>query len=141
MTIVSPVVVLGVIGNDIHVVANRVLEYCLQEAGFNTVNIGINTMPDEFADVALETSADAILIGSLNGEAQHWSHGLRRQFAERGMPDILIYIGGNLVTGDLPTEEVEQALQRSGISRVFHGTIDFDEMIAKLKEDLSFGHT
>ncbi len=141
MRVPPPVVVLGVVGNDIHVVANRLLENCLREAGFNAINLGVNTMPEEFADAALECGADAILIGSLNGEAAHWSRGLRRLFVERGMPDMLIYLGGNLVMGDLPAKEVERVLEGAGVDHVFQGAIDFDDMINKLKENLARGRS
>jgi len=135
----SPVIILGVIGNDIHVVANRVLEICLLGAGFRVFNVGTNNMPEDFADAALECSADAALIGSINGEASHWCRNLREIFCERGMEDIVIYLGGNLVIGDLPEDEIEASFKDSGIDRIFHGGIDFDSMIDSLRKDIDRG--
>jgi len=128
--------VIGVIGNDIHVVANRVLEICLKDAGFRFINLGTNSMPEDFADAALEVAADAVLIGSLNGEAPHWCRNIRNLFRERGLDRIIIYLGGNVVTGELPHAEVEALFKGLGIDRVYYGATDFDEMISALRKDL-----
>jgi len=134
-----PVVIIGVIGNDIHVVANRVLEICLNEAGIRVINLGVNNMPQDFADAALEVNADAVLIGSLNGEAPHWCRDVRTLLRDRGVGRALIYLGGNLVTGDLKEDYVSQAFAGAGIDRVYHGAVDFDAMIATLEKDLNDG--
>ncbi len=129
-------VVIGVIGNDIHVVANRILEMSLQSAGFEVLNLGTNVKPDEFADAALEVGAEAVLIGSLNGEAPHWCHGLKARFAARGLDHVKLYLGGNVVTGELPRDEVEAMFTRVGIDRVFYGTTDFDALTKTLRKDM-----
>jgi methylaspartate mutase sigma subunit len=41
-------IVIGVIGNDIHVVANRLIEISLKERGFQVFNLGVNTYLEEF---------------------------------------------------------------------------------------------
>ena len=132
----KPTVVLGVIGNDIHVVANRVLEICLNESQINTVNLGTNTKPQDFVDAALEFSADAVLIGSLNGEAQHWCYNIRKFFVDNGIGSTLIYLGGNLLTGSSTQEEVFDVFKNFRIDRIFHGETDFDNIINFLKKDL-----
>jgi methylaspartate mutase sigma subunit len=62
-------VVTGVIGEDVHVVGIRILEYALGEAGFKVVALGSQVSQKEFIDAAVETDADAILISSLSGHA------------------------------------------------------------------------
>ncbi len=136
---VAPVVVVGVIGNDIHVVANRVLAICLSDAGIRVVNLGTNNRPEDFADAALEVDADAVLIGSLNGEAPHWCHGLRGLFRARGIGEVLIYLGGNVVTGEMAADQVEALFKGFGVDRVFYGSTDFDAMVAILKADIGHG--
>lgn len=132
--------VIGVIGNDIHVVANRVLEICLKDAGFRVINLGTNNMPENFADAALEVAADAVLIGSLNGEAPHWCRNIRALFRQRGLDRVMIYLGGNVVTGEAPRDEVENMFKVMGIDRVYYGATDFDEMVLTLRKDLDNGH-
>jgi methylaspartate mutase sigma subunit len=135
----KPIIVLGVIGNDIHVVANRLLEMSLKSENIIVVNLGTNSMPLDFADTALECSADAVLIGSLNGEAIHWCTNLRDLFKERGIGDILIYLGGNLTTGDMPWDNIKRKFHGIGINRIYHGAIDIDIMIENLKKDVVYG--
>jgi len=53
-------VVTGVVGNDIHVVANRLIEISLKERGFTVYNLGVNTYLEEFLDAMLETDADLL---------------------------------------------------------------------------------
>ena len=65
-------VVIGVVGNDIHVVANRLIDISLQARGFEVFNLGVNTYLEEFIDAVIETNADVLLISSLNGEAEGW---------------------------------------------------------------------
>ena len=69
-------VVTGVVGNDIHVVANRLIDISLQARGFEVFNLGVNTYLEEFIDAVIETNADVLLISSLNGEAEGWCRDL-----------------------------------------------------------------
>ena len=133
----GPTVLFGVIGNDIHVVANRVLHLCLDAHGFRAVNLGTNNMPEDFADAALEVNADAVLVSSLNGEAAHWCRDFRKLFDERGLGGVKIYLGGNVVTGDRPKEEVEALFRGYGVDRVYYGYVDFDDVLDTLAEDLN----
>ena len=63
-------VVTGVIGDDVHVVGVRILEYALGQAGFKVVPLGSQVSQKEFVGGAIETNADAILISSLSGHAE-----------------------------------------------------------------------
>jgi len=140
MTSRAPIVVFGVVGNDIHVVANRVLELCLKAVNFDGINLGTNNLPENFADAALECSADAVLVASLNGEAPHWCRKFRALFEARNIGDTILYLGGNLVTGDMAQDEVEALFRGQGIDRVYHGIVDYDDMLATLRQDIADGH-
>ena len=137
----SGVVVFGVVGNDIHVVANRILQLCLQAHGFQAMNLGTNNRPQNFVDAALECSADAVLVSSLNGEAAHWCPGFRNLFVNAGLTKLSIYLGGNLAIGSANGEEVVRSYIDAGINRVFHGSVDFDEVLVDLKKDIALGRT
>ena len=135
----SMTVVLGVIGNDIHIVGNKVLEQCLREWGYRVLNIGANRTPKEFACAAAESDANAVLIGSLNGEALHWSRSLRTCFEEAGVGDLLIYMGGNLLNTYTDNDKVDKIFADIGINRVFNGYLDFNSLIEQLDKDLNNG--
>lgn len=136
----GPGVVLGVIGHDIHVVANRILAIGLAENGFRPYNLGTNRQASDFADAALETGARAVLMSSLNGEGEKACENTGPLFAARGLADVLLYIGGNLVVGDRPEQEVVRVFRSYGFHRVFHRPAGFHEVFRTLRQDLSDGH-
>jgi methylaspartate mutase sigma subunit len=93
-------VVTGVVGNDIHVVANRLIELSLNARGFDVYNLGVNTYLEEFFDACVETDADVLLISSLNGEAEGWAREVKMLKSKyKTLDNLVMVIGGNLVVG------------------------------------------
>jgi methylaspartate mutase sigma subunit len=132
-------VVIGVIGHDIHAVANRVLAVVLEDAGFFVCNLRTNNTIGDFVDAVLEVEADAVLMSSLNGEGENWCSGFRARMVEEGFGDILLYIGGNLVVGEADESVVVNRFQSWGFDRVFYGAADLNQVISLLQEDLAHG--
>jgi methylaspartate mutase sigma subunit len=112
-------VVTGVIGEDVHIVGVRILEYALGEAGYKVVPLGSQVSQKEFIGGAIESNADAILISSLSGHAEALVPGLREKCVEAGLKDIIIYLGGYLVVGTTAWEEAEKKFKAMGINRVY----------------------
>lgn len=112
-------IVAGVIGADVHVVGNRLLEAALERAGFQVVNLGVLVSQQEFINAAIESNADALFISSLYGHAELDCEGLRGKCTEAGVEDILIYVGGNLALGKQDWSKVEQRFRDMGIDRAF----------------------
>jgi methylaspartate mutase sigma subunit len=130
-------VVLGVIGADCHAVGNKILGHAITAAGFETVNLGVLVSQKEFIDAAIETDAQAILIGSLYGHGEMDCRGLRDRCREAGIGDILLYVGGNLVVGKTDFAEVEGKFRAMGYDRVYApGTLP-DQVINHLQQDLA----
>ncbi|MCI0441331.1 MAG: methylaspartate mutase subunit S [Chloroflexi bacterium] len=129
-------VVFGVIGDDIHVVANRIFAIGLADAGFCAFNLGTYNTVDDFVEAAVEVEADAVLVSSLNGEGEHWCENFRQRFEAQGMGDIVLYIGGNLVVGDRDEAEVVPLFESWGFDRVFYRHADFNEVFRLLREDI-----
>lgn len=114
-------VVTGVVGNDIHVVANRLMELSLHARGFEVFNLGVNTHLEEFFDAVVETGAEILLISSLNGEAEGWSREVRTLKSKyKGLDDLVMMIGGNLVVGSGKADEIEQKYKKYGFDLVCH---------------------
>jgi len=129
-------IVLGVIGADCHAIGNKILEYAFREAGFQVSNLGVMVPQEEFIAAAIETGSKAILVSSLYGHGEIDCRGFRDRCVEAGLKDILLYVGGNLVIGKTPFEEVEKKFRQMGFDRVFPpGTQPSDGIVA-LKEDL-----
>jgi len=114
-------VVTGVVGNDIHVVANRLIELSLNARGFEVFNLGVNTYLEEFFDAAVETNADVLLISSLNGEAEGWAREVKSLKAKyKTLDNLTLVIGGNLVVGTAEAEEIVPRYKNYGFDLVFH---------------------
>lgn len=132
----APRIVLGVIGADCHSVGNKILDAYFTEAGFHVVNLGVMVSQDEFLDAAVESDAGAILVSSLYGHGLIDCEGLRQKAVERGLEQVLLYVGGNLVVGKTPYEEVERTFKALGFDRVFSPQTDLADVVKILHEDL-----
>ena len=114
-------VVTGVVGNDIHVVANRLIDLSLQARGYEVFNLGVNTHLEEFFDAAVETGADVLMISSLNGEAEGWGREVKLLKARyKKLDDLIMMIGGNLVVGSGDTDEIVARYKNYGFDLACH---------------------
>lgn len=129
-------IILGVIGADCHAVGNQILNYALNAAGFEVINLGVLVPQEQFVNAAIESDAKAILVGSLYGHGEIDCRGLRERCKEAGIGDILLYVGGNLVVGKADIDEVHSKFTKMGYDRVYPPTTQPDEVSAALKEDL-----
>lgn len=130
------ILVLGVIGADVHAIGNKILAYALEQAGYRVVNIGVMASQEEFVNAAIETGAQALLVSSLYGHGELDCRGLREKCTEAGLGSILMYAGGNLVVGKQDWAAVEKKYLDMGFNRAFPpGTLP-DEAIAVLQQDL-----
>ncbi len=129
-------IILGVIGSDCHSVGNKILDAYFCQQGYRVVNLGVMVSQDEFIAAALEQGADAILVSSLYGHGEIDCDGFRRHCTERGLGDILLYLGGNLVVGKASHEAVLKKFAGQGFDGVFTAADDLDAVAARLKADL-----
>jgi methylaspartate mutase sigma subunit len=129
--------VTGTIGDDIHSLGIKVIEHALSNAGFKVVPLGIQTSQEDFIKAAVETDADAILISSLSGHARMLCQGFREKCIEAGLKDIILYLGGNLSTGDTNWGEIEPLFLKMGYNRVYPSKTLPGQIIADLREDLA----
>ena len=131
-------VITGVVGNDIHVVANRLIDLSLQARGYEVFNLGVNTHLEEFFDAAVETGAEVLMISSLNGEAEGWGREVKLLKARyQGLDDLIMLIGGNLVVGSGNSEEIVARYKKYGFDIVCH-QVDLNtglDMLAELIEE------
>ncbi|WP_294964314.1 methylaspartate mutase subunit S [Sulfurimonas sp.] len=129
-------VVTGVVGNDIHVVANRLIELSLHARGFEVFNLGVNTYLEEFFDAVVETGADILLISSLNGEAEGWSREIKLLKSKyKNLENLVMVIGGNLVVGSADADTIVPKYKNYGFDLVFH-QVDLSTGLDTLEEFL-----
>ena len=130
-------IVLGVIGADVHAVGNKILHYAYSQAGFFVINLGVMVSQEEFIQAAMEAEASAIIVSSLYGHGELDCKGLREKCIEAGLDNILLYVGGNLVVGKTPFEEVKAKFLAMGFDRIYPPGSDPEDGIRDLKADLS----
>jgi len=127
-------VVTGVVGNDIHVVANRLIELSLNARGFEVFNLGVNTYLEEFFDAVVETQADVLLISSLNGEAEGWAREVKLLKSKyKTLNNLIMVIGGNLVVGTADADTIVPKYKNYGFDLVFH-QVDLNTGLDTLEE-------
>jgi len=136
MSATGNTLVLGVIGADVHAVGNKILYYAFTEAGFNVVNLGVMVSQEEFINAAVETDAEVIIVSSLYGHGELDCRGLRDKCVEAGLDHVLLYVGGNIVVGKQPFEEVEQRFKAMGFDRVYPPGTTPQAAIDDLRQDL-----
>ncbi len=130
------VIILGVIGADVHAVGNKILDYAFSEAGFKVVNLGVMTSQKDFIDAAVETNADVIAVSSLYGHGELDCRGLREKCEEAGLSKIKLYVGGNLVVGKADFDDVRRTFEAMGFNRVYAPGTPPETTVADLKADL-----
>lgn len=128
--------VIGVIGADVHAVGIAILSHAFEEAGFNVINLGVMVSQEEYIQAAIESGADAIVVSSLYGHGELDCHGFREKCNESGLKDIPLYVGGNIVVGKQPFDEVEARFKAMGFNRVYGPGTTPETTIADLKKDL-----
>ena len=109
--------VIGVIGADVHAVGISILEHAFTGAGFEVIKLGV-------------------MVSSLYGHGELDCRGLRDKCDEAGLKGILLYVGGNIVVGKQPFDEVERRFKAMGFDRVFGPGTAPETTIAALYEDL-----
>jgi methylaspartate mutase sigma subunit len=131
-------IVTGVVGEDIHVMGIRLVEHALRSAGATVVSLGVMTPVKEFVDAAVETAADAVVISSSNGHAAISCDGIHDAFAEAGLGQLPLYIGGNLRVGSRSGtyEEIVEQFTALGFTRVFEPNASLDAALQLIADDL-----
>ena len=131
-------VVTGVVGNDIHVVANRLIDLSLRARGYQVYNLGVNTHLEEFFDAAVETGAEVLMISSLNGEAEGWGREVKLLKSKyHNLDELIMMIGGNLVVGSGDTGDIVARYKKYGFDIVCH-QVDLNtglNMLAELAQE------
>jgi len=130
-------IIMGVIGADCHAVGNKILEKVFSDAGFRVINLGVMVSQEEFINAAIETNAGAILVSSLYGQGELDCMGFREKCIEKGLDNIILYVGGNLVIGKTDFNVIEEKFLKMGFDRVFKADTDLERATKLLAEDLA----
>ena len=114
-------VILGVIGSDAHVVGITILEQALRAAGFDVVNLGVQTSQEDFITAADDADAEAVLISSLYGHAEQDCQGFRERLDEA---DSDAYLSSNEAIRALNSDYITPIHHKYAFQRATEPTID-----------------
>ena len=128
------VLIIGVIGADVHAVGNKILYHAFTEAGFEVINLGVMVSQEEYIAAAIEADADAIVVSSLYGLGELDCRGMREKCEEAGLHQIPLVVGGNIVIGKQKFEEVEERFKAMGFDRAFPPGTTPETTIEALRE-------
>lgn len=135
-------IVLGVIGADCHAVGNKILDAFLTNAGIEVINLGVMVSQEDFIAAAWQHDAHAILVSSIYGHAELDCQGFRELCEDRGLLDIILYVGGNLVIGKQDFGAVAASFRAMGFDRVFQPSDNLKAVVTLLKGDIDArGHS
>lgn len=129
-------VITGTVGMDAHVIGTKVVSRAFREAGFNVIELGMQTPAEEFIKVAQETDADAILMSSLYGMAELDLRGFKEKCLEAGLDRVILYLGGLLGLSRHDFAEDVEKFKKLGFDRVYPPETDPKDAIKDLREDL-----
>ncbi len=131
------ILVMGVIGADVHAVGNKILQHAFTEAGFEVINLGVMVAQEEYIAAAIESGADAIVVSSLYGQGELDCRGMREKCDEAGLKGIPLVVGGNIVIGKQKFEDVEKRFKKMGFDRAFPPGTTPETTIEALRELLN----
>jgi methylmalonyl-CoA mutase cobalamin-binding subunit len=116
---------------DVHEFGLFILVEAMRAIGIEPIIAGTSIDPDEFADLALEVAADALIVSTHNGMALTYGRQLLAELATRGL-DVPVFMGGMLnqdAEGHDTPVDVREDLLTEGI----HACREIEEMIEQLR--------
>lgn len=128
-------VVIGVPGDDVHVVANQMTEALLGAVGYEVTNLGVLAPLTAFVDAAIAVEPAAILLSSVNGHALTNCGALPSMLRTRGI-DVPTFLGGTLSVGKEDWALVERRFAALGFARVFPPHADLVAGVAAISATL-----
>ncbi len=84
----------------------------------------------------MESNAAAIIVSSIYGYGELDCQGMREKCNEYGLKDILLYVGGNIGTGNEDWESIEKRFKKIGFDRIYKPGTSIEKTIEDLKLDL-----
>ena len=106
-------VVIAKPGLDGHDRGAKVIARALRDAGMEVIYTGLRQTPEQIVAAALQEDADVIGLSILSGAHMHICPRVMELLKERGLPDVLVVVGGIIPDLDIPR------LREMGITGIF----------------------
>lgn len=125
-------ILLAVIGNDVHVVANRIIDQYLVSQSHTVANLGVACKPNEIIDGILEFAPKIVILSSLNGEASSWAKDFIYLLKKELVILPKLILGGNLFprASSIKGKEAEEYFEKIG----FDVVLDYHRQLSELQK-------
>jgi methylaspartate mutase sigma subunit len=125
-------VLLAVPESDCHVVACKLLELFMKQAGFEVLNLGATTSSREIVDTSAEFKPAAVFISCQNGHAFEDLKTLREELNAKQI-ETPIFIGGKIAVGaEASLTSAKESFKKIGIR-----VLDTFEQAASIAKQIS----
>lgn len=115
-------------GLDGHDRGAKVVARILRDAGIEVIYTGLRQTPDMIVAAALQEDVDVIGLSILSGAHMTLFPRIVELLKEKGLDDILIFVGGIIPDDDVP------ALKEMGIQGIFGPGTSAQEIIGFIRE-------
>jgi methylmalonyl-CoA mutase C-terminal domain/subunit len=123
-------VLIAKVGLDGHDRGAKVVARYLRDAGMEVIYTGTRQTVDEVVNVAEQEDVDVVGLSFLAGDHMVLLPRIMAKFAERGLEDVLVIVGGIIL------RHQESSLKELGVSRVFYPGADPDEIVRYVRENV-----
>jgi methylaspartate mutase sigma subunit len=122
--------ILGVVGSDVHCVANQLIERELRSLGHATLNLGVALNKFDILQSLTSSEHDILLLGTINGDIEPTIEVIKAIRKEFGSNHTII-VGGNFTLGEIGKDR-SLDLIRSGASKLVSNASSVSEAVQRI---------
>ncbi|MBT3391184.1 MAG: cobalamin-binding protein [Chloroflexi bacterium] len=100
-------VVIGTVKGDIHDIGKNLVAMMMEGAGFDVVNLGINTSADDFIAAIEEHDADILGMSALLTTTMIYMRTVIKTLKEKGLRDKIVVLVGGAPLNEAFAEDIE----------------------------------
>jgi methylmalonyl-CoA mutase C-terminal domain/subunit len=124
-------VVIAKPGLDGHDRGAKIVARALRDAGMEVVYTGLRQSPEQIVAAAEQEDAEVIGLSILSGAHLPICRRLVELLGERGLSDVLLFVGGIIPSQDIP------ALQEIGVQGVFLPGASTQDVVGAVRQAVS----
>jgi len=122
-----PRVLIAKPGLDGHDRGALVVARALRDAGMEVIYTGLRRTPEQIVEAAIQEDVDAIGISVLSGAHTTLVSRIAALMKERGLEDVLLFVGGIIPDRDIP------GLEALGVAQVFQPGARTQEIVESIQ--------
>ncbi len=125
-------IILGVVGSDVHCVANQLLEAEFSLQGYSVLNLGVALAEEEVLQNINGDGNEIILLGTINGDIEPTISvikAIRTKFNNL----IPVIVGGNVVLGAVGKDRTLDLIE-AGATMIISNSSSISEVVLRVQK-------